>query len=54
MYRATKQWFINIDKIKSGAIRSLNKVKCPNELNKIQLVDTIKNRVEWCISRQRY
>ncbi|MDR3249545.1 MAG: isoleucine--tRNA ligase [Mycoplasmataceae bacterium] len=54
MYRATKQWFVNIDKIKDGMINSVEKVKFPNKLNKTQLIETIKNRVEWCISRQRY
>ncbi|GMO14367.1 MAG: isoleucine--tRNA ligase [Mycoplasmoidaceae bacterium] len=54
MYRATKQWFVNVDKLKSGMVQQLNKVRFPNALNKNQLVDTINNRVEWCISRQRY
>jgi isoleucyl-tRNA synthetase len=46
MYRATKQWFVNIDKIKDGMINSVEKVKFPNKLNKTQLIETIKNRVE--------
>ncbi|MDR2829408.1 MAG: isoleucine--tRNA ligase, partial [Mycoplasmataceae bacterium] len=54
MYRATKQWFVNINKIKPGMISELDKVNFPNSLNKTQMIDTIKNRVEWCISRQRY
>ena len=53
IYRSTKQWFINIESIKDELNKSINQVVFPNEINKTHLLDMIKNRVEWCISRQR-
>jgi isoleucyl-tRNA synthetase len=46
MYRATKQWFVNIDKLKDGILEQLKDVKFPNELNYQQMCETIKKRAE--------
>ncbi|MDR2461733.1 MAG: isoleucine--tRNA ligase [Mycoplasmataceae bacterium] len=54
IFRATKQWFINIDKIKSEILSSIKDVWFPSDVNRKQLTEMIENRVEWCISRQRY
>lgn len=54
IYRSTRQWFIDISKIKKTILSVINKVDFPNELSKKQLIDMITNRSEWCISRQRY
>ena len=53
IYRATKQWFVNISKINSDIIKALNKVKSidPSIISKMK--EMINNRQEWCISRQR-
>lgn len=53
IYRATKQWFVNISKINENIIKSLKKVKSidPSIINKMK--EMINNRQEWCISRQR-
>lgn len=53
IYRATKQWFVNIYKINSDIIKALNKVKSidPSIISKMK--EMINNRQEWCISRQR-
>lgn len=53
IYRATKQWFVNICKIKDKLIAAIDDVKFINPNNKKQLLDMVSNRVEWCISRQR-
>lgn len=53
IYRATKQWFININKIHDKLMSEINGVNFTNEKNKKHIIDMIKNRSEWCISRQR-
>ena len=53
MYRATKQWFVNIASIQKELLDNIKDVKFPNETNKHQLTAMIANRKEWCISRQR-
>ncbi len=53
IYRATKQWFVNIEQIQNDLIDTLNDVEFLNQSNKIQLTNMIANRKEWCISRQR-
>lgn len=54
IYRATKQWFINVAKIKPQIVKELSKVKSIDKdiINKMK--DMINNRDEWCISRQRF
>lgn len=51
--RATPQWFANVGKIKEAASKSLDDVKFTPEKGKNRLLSFIKNRNEWCISRQR-
>lgn len=51
--RATPQWFANVRKIKEAASSSLDDVKFTPEKGKNRLLSFIKNRNEWCISRQR-
>lgn len=54
MYRATKQWFINLKNVKKEAIKSLqNDVKSPFQQNTDRMIEMIDKRDEWCISRQR-
>lgn len=53
IYRATKQWFVNISKINSDIIKSLNKVKSIDPIIIKKMKEMINNRQEWCISRQR-
>lgn len=55
IYRATKQWFVNISKINKNINQELDKVRSPQGdviINRIR--EMINNRPEWCISRQRY
>ena len=53
IYRATKQWFIDISSIRNNIISSLEKVKFNSQSSKNHMIEMIKNRAEWCISRQR-
>ena len=54
IYRATKQWFVNLEKIQNKIINTLrNDVKSPNQKATDRMIDMISKRVEWCISRQR-
>lgn len=53
MYRATKQWFVNISTLKEDLINQINQINFHSDANKKQLLSMIANRIEWCISRQR-
>ena len=59
IYRATKQWFITMDKEVEGDTlrnRALNEVKNVTfipETGRNRLSSMIENRPDWCISRQR-
>lgn len=53
MYRATKQWFVNIKKIEKDILNELNKVKSIDSSIIKKMKEMITNRPEWCISRQR-
>ncbi|GAV50121.1 hypothetical protein ZYGR_0S02550 [Zygosaccharomyces rouxii] len=51
--RATPQWFADLHDVKGDAIESLEKVKFYPDRGNARLSSFIKNRNEWCISRQR-
>ena len=51
--RATEQWFANVGEIRDHALNSLDDVQFIPEGGKERLSSFIKNRSEWCISRQR-
>ncbi len=60
IYRATRQWFIAMDKEEGGretlremAMKELGKVKFYPESGIKRLGTMIENRPDWCISRQR-
>ncbi|MGL5268428.1 MAG: isoleucine--tRNA ligase [Spiroplasma sp.] len=53
IYRATWQWFIAINKLKPDILKALEKVRFFPEWAKKRMVLMIKNRNDWCISRQR-
>lgn len=54
IYRSTKQWFVDISKIKSNILKELSKVKSIDKVVIARMKEMINNRTEWCISRQRY
>lgn len=54
MYRATSQWFVNLQKVQGKIIETLkNDVVSPVQRNTDRMIEMIQKRNEWCISRQR-
>ncbi len=61
IYRATKQWFIALDKpygkdgktLRDNALDAIDKVNFYPKSGKNRLLSMIQNRPDWCISRQR-
>ncbi|GCF00506.1 isoleucine-tRNA ligase [Zygosaccharomyces mellis] len=51
--RATPQWFADLHNVKEDAIQSLREVSFYPDRGNARLSSFIKNRNEWCISRQR-
>jgi len=51
--RATAQWFADVAHIKDSALRALEEVRFVPESGKSRLEAFVKDRSEWCISRQR-
>lgn len=51
--RATEQWFTNVGDFQNSALQALDSVKFVPEGGIFRLRSFIKNRSEWCISRQR-
>lgn len=56
IYRATTQWFVSMDKkgLREQALKGLESVTFTPEWGRPRLTNMIKNRPDWCISRQRY
>lgn len=55
IFRATKQWFINIDKngLRKKIISSVNNIHWIPKCYKKRITNMIITRPDWCISRQR-
>ena len=53
IFRATVQWFASIDKIKDELLKAVHEVEWLNEWGEVRLANMIKDRSDWCISRQR-
>lgn len=53
IYRATTQWFASIEKIRVTLLSEIDKVNWVNEWGKLRMTNMIKDRGDWCISRQR-
>lgn len=51
--RATEQWFADVGDLRNAALESLKRVKFIPEGGKDRLTSFVRNRSEWCISRQR-
>ncbi|KAL8921699.1 MAG: hypothetical protein Q9208_005628 [Pyrenodesmia sp. 3 TL-2023] len=51
--RATEQWFADISQIQPVALKSLDTVAFVPKASKARLASFVRNRTEWCISRQR-
>lgn len=53
IFRATKQWFCSIDRIKEKLVEEAKTVSFLPAWGKTRLVNMLANRDDWCISRQR-
>ena len=54
LYRATDQWFCSVDAFKEAAVAAANSVKWLPEWGKGRMEGMIRERADWCISRQRH
>ena len=53
IFRAAKQWFCSIEKIRKELLEQIESVTWHNEWGQIRMHNMIKDRGDWCISRQR-
>lgn len=53
IYRATDQWFCNVDKFKPETIKAIEEVKWIPEWGEERIKNMVNMRSDWCISRQR-
>ena len=51
--RATEQWFADVGEIREAALNSLATVEFIPQAGRERLSSFVRNRSEWCISRQR-
>lgn len=53
IFRATPQWFLNIDKIRDALIQGAEAIQWHPAWGKERQVNMLKERPDWCLSRQR-
>ena len=53
IFRATPQWFASIDPIKDEILNAIKAVKWNPTWGEVRISNMIKDRHDWCISRQR-
>ena len=53
IFRATPQWFASIEPIREKLLAEIDRVKWTPEWGKLRISNMIKDRGDWCISRQR-
>ncbi len=53
IFRATPQWFASINNFKESILKAIEKVTWYPNWGEVRLANMIKDRDEWCISRQR-
>ncbi len=53
IFRATTQWFASIEKIRTQLLNEIDSVNWVPEWGKLRMHNMIKDRGDWCISRQR-
>ena len=53
IFRATPQWFASIDPIKEELLNSISNVEWNPKWGEVRISNMIKDRHDWCISRQR-
>ncbi len=53
LFRATKQWFCSVDDIKEAAVEEIKKIQWIPAWGEDRITAMVKERKDWCISRQR-
>jgi isoleucyl-tRNA synthetase len=53
LYRATDQWFCSVDAFKEQAVDACDKVTWMPDWGHDRMVSMVRERADWCISRQR-
>lgn len=53
IYRATSQWFASIDKFRDQLLEAIKDVKWVPSWGETRIYNMIRDRGDWCISRQR-
>lgn len=53
IFRATSQWFCSVDDFKEDAIKASEEVEWYPKWGKDRLQSMVRERADWCISRQR-
>ncbi|MGE5379888.1 MAG: isoleucine--tRNA ligase [Methylocystaceae bacterium] len=53
LYRATEQWFASIDGFRQEALEAIDQVKWIPSWGRDRIYNMIRDRGDWCISRQR-
>ncbi len=53
IFRCTVQWFCSIEKIREKLLEQIKNVTWENEWGEVRLYNMIRDRGDWCISRQR-
>lgn len=53
IFRATPQWFSDISNIKDDLLEAVDDVNWVQKWGKLRISNMIKDRQDWCISRQR-
>lgn len=53
IFRATPQWFVSIDPIKDEILKAISNVEWNPKWGDVRISNMIKDRHDWCISRQR-
>lgn len=53
IFRATEQWFLNLEKLRENVLKEFEKVDFQPEVSKNRMKPMLEGRPDWCISRQR-
>ena len=54
IFRATEQWFASVDSMKETAVAACEEIKWIPEWGKERMIAMLRERSDWCISRQRH
>ena len=53
IFRATEQWFCSVEGFRDAALNAIKDVKWVPSWGEVRLTNMVKDRNDWCISRQR-